>query len=224
MTTRGGVDAHAKKKSAARRGWTVAGVLAAPLFVSGCVLSDGASRADDNTEVLLRLGAELTEIRFCRTCHELGGEGKTVGPNLDQVTLRRTEEWLKEWLRNPPAVKPGSLMPIFPWTEAELDAIIAYLTQYREPVDGEAILAEARTGPSGGQALIEAYQCWACHKVLAYDGRPIYPDLYTVKERRTAEWEKAWLQNPQAIMPGTFMPTFGFSQAEIEAITDYLYR
>jgi len=77
---------------------------------------------------------------------------------------------------------------------------------------------------AGRQALIEAYQCWACHKVLGFDGRPIYPDLSTVKEWRSSEWENSWLHDPQAIIPVTFMSTFGFSEAEGEAITDYLYE
>ena len=115
-------------------------------------------------------------------------------------------------------------MPLYPWTEEELDAIVVFLAQYREPVDGAAILADASSNSEGGSALIEAYQCWACHKVLSQDGRPIYPDLSTVKERRTPEWETNWLHDPQAVIPGTFMPTFGFSEAEINAITEYLYE
>ena len=90
--TREGVDARARKKARTRRWRAVTGVLAAPLFAFGCVLGGSASGAGDNAEERLRLGAELTETRFCRTCHELGGEGKTAGPNLDQATLRRTSE------------------------------------------------------------------------------------------------------------------------------------
>lgn len=169
-------------------------------------------------------GAALVETRFCRACHRIGGEGMEVGPDLNQVSLRRSQEWLRRWLKDPAAVKPGTIMPFYSWTDAEIDSVIAYLAQYRKPVDGAAILAAAGAGATGGEALIEAYDCAACHAVRGLAGRPIYPDLHTVRERRTAEWERDWLQNPQAVKPGTFMPTFGLSRSEIEAIIAYLYR
>lgn len=35
-------------------------------------------------------------------------------------------------------------------------------------------------------------------------------------------WEWVWLRDPQKIKPGTFMPTFGFNERELEAITAYI--
>jgi cytochrome c2 len=169
-------------------------------------------------------GAAIVEERFCRNCHRIGTEGTPVGPDLDQVTLRRSEEWLRRWLTDPPAIRPGTLMPIYGWTDEELDALIGYLARYRSPVNGAEILTRAGTGIEGGKALVDAYQCWACHTIADRLGRPIYPDLGTLKERRTADWTKTWLEDPQAVKPGTFMPTFGFSAAQIEAITRFLYR
>ena len=169
-------------------------------------------------------GAAIVEERFCRNCHHIGTEGMTGGPDLNQVTLRRSEQWLRRWLTDPPATKPGTLMPIYAWTEEELGAVIDYFAQYRSPVNGAEILARAGAGAEGGEALVGAYQCWACHAIDDQLGHPIYPDLGTLKERRTPEWEKVWLKDPQAVKPGTFMPTFDFSAAEIEAITRYLYR
>jgi len=169
-------------------------------------------------------GEAIVEERVCRACHRIGTEGMSIGPDLNQVTLRRSEEWLRRWLVDPPALKAGTLMPIYSWTEDELDAVIDYLAQYRRPVNGTEILAGAGVGIEGGEALVNAYQCWACHAIEGQLGRPIYPDLGTVQEQRTPEWEKAWLRDPQAVKPGTFMPTFDFSAAEVEAITRYLYR
>lgn len=173
---------------------------------------------------LISQGEALVEQRVCRSCHRIGGDGGEVGPNLDQVTLRRPVDWLRRWLMNPPAVKPGTLMPIYAWTDEELDAVIAYLEQFRTPVDSEGILGERGTGREAGRALVEAYQCGACHAIEDGTGRPIYPDLNTVAERRTAQWEADWLGDPQAVIPGTFMPTFGFSEQEVEAIVNYLYE
>ena len=175
-------------------------------------------------DVSIRIGKALIEKYACQSCHTIGKEGGTVGPNLNQVALRRSEQWLLEWLNNPSAVKPGTLMPQFAWAPGEHEAVIAYLKQFAQPVDKAAILKRDGPTAAAGEALIRAYQCFACHKLAGEPGRALYPDLTTVKERHDQAWEKNWLKDPQAIKPGTFMPQFNFSEDEIEAIVAFLYR
>lgn len=59
-----------------------------------------------------------------------------MGPNLTHfasrdtfagATFERTEENLRAWLRNPPAMKPGSQMPNLNLTDEQIDALVAYL-------------------------------------------------------------------------------------------------
>jgi cytochrome c oxidase subunit 2 len=42
-----------------------------------------------------------------------------------------TAEQLKLWIRNPDAIKPGSLMPAMQLSEKDLDALTAYLETLR---------------------------------------------------------------------------------------------
>jgi cytochrome c oxidase subunit 2 len=42
-----------------------------------------------------------------------------------------TTEELKLWIRNPDAIKPGSLMPAMQLSEKDLDAVTAYLETLR---------------------------------------------------------------------------------------------
>jgi cytochrome c oxidase subunit 2 len=75
----------------------------------------------------------------CLACHAIQGvEGAEarVGPDLTHFGSRTTfagamfetdTESLRDWLRDPPAVKPGSRMPDYDLTEEEIDALIAYL-------------------------------------------------------------------------------------------------
>ena len=60
-----------------------------------------------------------------------------VGPNLSHVGSRRyiaagvlanTPDNLARWIQNPPAVKPGALMPVLGLTPDEARALAAYLT------------------------------------------------------------------------------------------------
>jgi len=193
------------------------------LFLSGLWSSAAPLYAGENADLLLR-GAALAEARACRACHLIGGTGALVGPALDQVTLRRPQEWLRRWLNDPAGMKPGTLMPAYDWSDEEFQAIFAFLSQFQTPVDGASILGREKCAGCAGKALIEAYQCRSCHQVAGQSGRPVYPVLDSVKERRTEDWVKRWLRDPQAVKPGNFMPTFPFTDAEIDALVEYLYQ
>ncbi|MBS3940289.1 MAG: cytochrome c oxidase subunit II [Actinobacteria bacterium] len=106
------------------------------------------------TDGLAAQGAELfgvehnTDIgaRSCAACHQVwNGDGARVpgvGPDLTHFASREEfaaglfdvddEEQLREWLRDPPAMKPmqpenGVGMPNLNLTEEEIDALVAYL-------------------------------------------------------------------------------------------------
>lgn len=101
------------------------------------------------SESLAREGAELfvggteggafADGPACATCHTIDGlEGAagTVGPNLTHLASRGTfggamfelgEGPLRDWLGNPPEMKPGSRMPDLGLTAEEIDALVAYL-------------------------------------------------------------------------------------------------
>ena len=207
-------------RSTFRLAWGLTLLLSA--LISAESLSSDLALSDGNAAEVER-GKNLFETRACRSCHMLAGEGALIGPTLDQVMLRRTESWLRQWLRDPSAMKPGTMMVEFDWSDDQLQSLFAYLEQFKQPVNPAEILARERNKIKAGKALIDAYQCWACHNVTGVAGRPIYPDLTSVSERRTAEWVRNWLRDPQAVKPGTFMPRFPFTDEAIEAIVTYLY-
>ncbi len=81
-------------------------------------------------------GKQIVEAK-CAACHLV--EGTTaqgnVGPELtnfaDQAEIasivQNDEENLRAWLANPAELKPGTAMPNLGLTEAEIDALVAYL-------------------------------------------------------------------------------------------------
>ena len=83
-------------------------------------------------------GGQLFQTRGCAACHAINGtpaQGK-VGPNLTHVAsrgviagsvLQNTTQDMRVWLKDPPGVKPGSIMPNLGLNDHELDVLVAYL-------------------------------------------------------------------------------------------------
>lgn len=73
----------------------------------------------------------------CAACHTVEGTSATgvVGPDLthfasqDMIAdvIENTPENLAAWLDDPPAIKPGTLMPALPLSEADIANLVAYL-------------------------------------------------------------------------------------------------
>ena len=88
-------------------------------------------------------GKALYASKGCIGCHSLNSIGqpkRTVGPNLAGIGTRKmiaggwlanTDANLKHWIMKPQEVKPGVQMQVPPMTDAEADAIVAYLRTKR---------------------------------------------------------------------------------------------
>lgn len=68
----------------------------------------------------------------CINCHQVGTLGGQVGPNLTNIGARRDRAYLYRWVRNPQAIKPGTVMPAFPQIpSAQYDDLITFLTELK---------------------------------------------------------------------------------------------
>ena len=65
--------------------------------------------------------------QVCTACHAVGDRGGRVGPALDGVATRYDEAYLRRWLADPQAVKPGTTMPKLVLNEAQIDGLVTYL-------------------------------------------------------------------------------------------------
>lgn len=159
----------------------------------------------------------------CDTCHTIMDRGGTVGPILNQVANRRDEEWLRRWLKDPNAVKPGTKMPSFAFTADEYELVVGYLSALKRSLNVDAILRSSASSEKKGETLFKEYDCVACHRVGS-DGRFIGPDLTWLGRRKAREWERIWLRDPSAWKSDTFMPNFHLPPDGIEHLTAYLER
>jgi cytochrome c oxidase subunit II len=87
-------------------------------------------------------GRRVFETTACINCHTVRGTAANgrFGPDLTHLMSRatiasgaaeNTPENLRLWLKDPEAIKPGSLMPAMKVADAELDALVRYMLSLR---------------------------------------------------------------------------------------------
>jgi cytochrome c oxidase subunit 2 len=87
-------------------------------------------------------GRRVFETTACINCHTVRGTAANgrFGPDLTHFASRatlasgaaeNTPENLRVWLKEPDAIKPGSLMPAMKLSDAELDGVLRYMQSLR---------------------------------------------------------------------------------------------
>lgn len=101
-------------------------------------LSEALEFANLTNDPATKRGKEVFEANACVGCHLIRGTkgAGRVGPELTNIASKRNiagvlspvnVENLKKWIANPPAVKPGTAMPVVPLSEEDLDALAKFL-------------------------------------------------------------------------------------------------
>ena len=87
-------------------------------------------------------GRRVFETTACINCHTISGTvaNGRFGPDLTHLMSRdtiasgiapNTPDQLRQWIKNPDTLKPGSKMPAMQLNDHDLDAVTAYLTTLR---------------------------------------------------------------------------------------------
>jgi cytochrome c oxidase subunit 2 len=133
--------------------WIADQRIGSPLINSGQVVRDTTVPADtaalatqSENDSLMARGTRTFLAAGCIGCHAMvgtpmAGQLEMIGPNLSHVGSRKTlagammpntEENLARWLRDPQAVKQGSLMKLpRKLTEEEVQTLVAYLRAHQ---------------------------------------------------------------------------------------------
>lgn len=111
--------------------------VATPAEFETWVAEQKAGPVEPEAGSLAAQGKQLYSSGQCIACHTVTGvSAGTIGPDLTHVGSRTTlagamfpndTEHLGRWLANPPAMKPGSLMPNQALTNEQVTALVAYL-------------------------------------------------------------------------------------------------
>jgi mono/diheme cytochrome c family protein len=168
----------------------------------------------------------------------LNGEGAKVQPN-----------WLFGFLKHPVPLRPWLQlrMPTFSLSDEETSALVEYFLA-QERVDVPFVYVNQDAIPEdyieAGRLLAspDYFNCFSCHQ--RGERKPEgpkegwAPDLGMAKSRLNPDWIVRWLRNPQALQPGTKMPSFydfedpepdgpddvlgGSDEKQVEALRDFI--
>lgn len=206
-------------------------------------------------EARLVRGRRLVQEYNCTGCHTIQGQGgdvralyeenPTMAPPILQGEGKKVQsDWLFAFLKKPVPIRPwlSIRMPTFHFTDEEARAIVEYfqaLDEIRNPFQYFADEQVPTEHLRSAKLLMsnDYFACFSCHQQgdKKPEGPPEgwAPDLGMAKDRLNPEWVEEWIRDPQALMPGTKMPSyypggpedvFGGDEAkQIEALRDYIF-
>jgi cytochrome c2 len=140
-----------------------------------------------------KIDGQLQQIDF--RSHSLMQDMKKVGPNLKDARLKLNKNWIPVWLKKPSEFRPGTKMPNFRLTDAQIQAISAYIWQsgLTDP------LPRQKPGNAAhGQELFETRGCLACHSIGegdALQGGTFAANLTRVGEKVNYDYIVRWIHN-----------------------------
>ncbi len=209
------LDKNPKRHPLQRPLWTGAGVAAIAGLIVLTVLGARSplTNPDVKKDPLVTAGKRLFQALNCKYCHQLNGQGGTVGPVLDKVGMRRGRDWLAMHFRDPKKITPGTKMPNFNLMDGEVEALVAYMSS----LGGGTFTAQA-------PRLFED-NCSTCHKFHGV-GEDIGPDLSHIGQARDADYIASYVKNPVKMNPDSAMQTFEgqLTDTQINDLAQYLFQ
>ncbi len=192
--------------------------------------------ADARTAMLADRGRVLLGHLGCNHCHEAEAEGgealaiKRTPPLLGDAAGRLNADWIRKWITDSQAIKPGCGMPgVLNDVAAKDDAesIVHFLLKSAggggEP--GQAAATEPATVEMGRKTFRQL-GCVACHGALEGEKVPADPAPYESIARLDGKWKPEalaeFLMDPLKAHPGGRMPSLKLTKQEADLVATYL--
>ena len=206
-------------------------------------------------------GGRIISRGNCRGCHliqDTGGDVRMLladmglwPPDLTGEGAKVQPAWLFQFMKEPSTLRPWMKMrmPTFNFTDKEVSTLIRYFMTLSGVSDlfvaVPTEMSEERLEVA--QYLFTQFKCLQCHQLTVGENlnlSDLAPDMALTRYRLRPDWMEDFIRDPQAIQPGTKMPTYfpledddypdsittplpdvlnGDPLAQIKAIRDYLY-
>ena len=180
-----------------------------------------------------REGRLLFAQMNCAACHTdaallpMKGTGMPEhgqnAPLLAELGLKYRAEWIADWIRDPHAIRPHTLMPkLFSGADAGQKAadLAAMLTQ---GATAKAETLDLKLAPQGG-ALFANLGCVACHQRPDAEGKDAQDRIPMghIRDKWHADALVEFLKDPAKNYPSTRMPHFRLEDEEAAQLAAYL--
>lgn len=168
----------------------------------------------------------------CTSCHAASEAPaqqiqKKPAPILDTLASRVKPEYLRLFLSDPQAAKPGTTMPnvLAGKSETERAEIVDSLVHFLATTGTSTVSNPSRYAVNRGEALFHSAGCVACHDPRTE--QPAEPatasiPLGTPSKKYTLAGLTQFLQEPLAVRPGGRMPDLNLSAAEARDVASFL--
>ena len=182
------------------------------------------------------VGEKVYRSQQCFACHrdaEFPSGGVAAAPDLGSEGIRVLENWLRNYLKAPVALRPfgshpgnGARMPDFRLSGAEADMLTTFLMQQRENQSLLSATFQKKTPTAFSakktQALLsDKLSCLGCHLLGEFGGK-IGPDLSNTGGRLQPAYVYSIIKNPRAIAPHSIMPDMFLSDETAEVLANFL--
>jgi cytochrome c1 len=183
---------------------------------------------------VLNQGRHLLSHYGCVNCHTVklpdGTAMKATDdpPPLSHIADKTTREWIYAWLKDPQAYAATATMPNFQLSDDDARDISAFLIANSTPLPEDTVTLSVKpsSDSTAGASLYGESFCASCHAVQNAAGNlvggNIGPELTRVGNKVKPEWLRGWLHNPRAYDPGTGMPHYRFSDAQVATLSGFL--
>lgn len=188
-------------------------------------VDDEAIRKVDGRLEAVIAGQKKVREKNCIGCHAIEQEGgyvlsqygdQTSGPpNLNTEGAKLQPDWFRAYLSNPSVTirpKVKIRMPQFDLGTSEIESIVHYFAAFdgaSYPLPGSQYNKLTPEEFRQAKEITEKHACLSCHGVVPPGGdlSASAPHFANIRYRLRGTWIPKWLEDPQAIMPGTAMPT-----------------
>jgi mono/diheme cytochrome c family protein len=104
------------------------------VFFSTCfavlILAHSATSAQEGS-ALVENGRQAFARNGCAACHTVGRMGTPVARDLTHVGAKYSAPYIERWLRDPGHIRPSTHMPAIELTDADIEALAAFLSAQR---------------------------------------------------------------------------------------------
>ncbi|MFM8471769.1 MAG: c-type cytochrome, partial [Limisphaerales bacterium] len=190
-------------------------------------------------------GERLLADLNCTACHTASATvtarlAPNQAPRLGKDGARVTPQWLRAWLADPHAAKPGTAMPdaLHALPAAEKADAIEALTHFliaQQSTNETKAAAHSTSAVNAGRELFHTVGCVACH---APQSGPLHskenidlapfvagsPPLGDLARKFTVNDLAAFLRDPVKTRVAGRMPSLRLTEGESRAIATYLLR